>query len=229
MDFLWLACGLAVVACVVAYGLFRTAPALLKGYTEGRTLEETGVARHDLPLLILLLASAYGLCLLQFKTELFLLCGAVVFSTFLIWLSYLDIKQFVLPDFLTFPLLALGIAQSSLPLFSAFQESALGAVFGFGILWFVATTYKLIRKREGMGRGDFKLLAALGSWVGVWQLPLVIFLSAFLGIGIALLRLAILRAPLNSPFPYGPALCAAGFVSLLYGNAILSWYLNLLG
>lgn len=157
------------------------------------------------------------------------MAAALVMTWMLVALSVIDLDHQLLPDSLTLPLLWLGLALSVLPYQPSAvtpQEALLGAMAGYLSLWLVYQGFKLATGKEGMGYGDFKLLAALGAWLGWQMLPLIILLSACVGaiVGIGLI---VFRGRDHSiPMPFGPYLAAAGWVALLWGQQIVSAYLG---
>ncbi|MBI1326679.1 MAG: prepilin peptidase [Alphaproteobacteria bacterium] len=153
--------------------------------------------------------------------------AALLFAYVLIVLSFIDSKLYILPDFLTFPLIATGLLVALLGLFIPLLQAFLGMFFGYSSLWLINRSFLLLRNKEGMGQGDFKLLAAIGAWVGPMQLPLIIFAAALIGLLMAAVTRPFSRATLGSAIPFGPALALAGFLSLLYGDNFLNWYLSL--
>ncbi|HWI15641.1 MAG TPA: A24 family peptidase [Burkholderiales bacterium] len=154
--------------------------------------------------------------------------AALLFTWAMIALAFIDLDTFFLPDDLTFPLLWTGLLLNIGATFVDLPSAVIGAAAGYLVLWAVFWTYKLATGKEGMGYGDFKLLAAIGAWLGWKMLPLVILLSSVVGaiIGIALIIFA--RRGRNVPIPFGPYLAIAGWVALFYGDAITSHYLELL-
>lgn len=152
---------------------------------------------------------------------------ALIFCYSLIVLTFIDAKTQYLPDIITKPLIALGLLQGYFEIFTTLKEAALGAVIGYGSLWAINTTFKLVRKKDGMGEGDFKLLAALGAWVGYQYLPFIIFSSSFLGIFVALGLAKFADNKLSAPSPFGPSLAIAGIISLIWGERIINWYFSL--
>lgn len=145
-----------------------------------------------------------------------LACGLVV-------LSFVDLRTFYLPDILTLPLIALGLIANALGLFVPIEAALIGALAGYSIPWLINFLFRLIRKKDGMGGGDFKLLAALGAWAGWVQLPLILFLASLIGLVFALLS----KVGKQQPFPFGPALSLAGLLCLCYGGELLAWYANM--
>ncbi len=155
------------------------------------------------------------------------LAGAfgLIYLWVLIALTGIDFDTQLLPDRLVFPLGMLGLAVNSQHIFVSPTSAIWGGLFGFLSLWSVATLYALLTKKEGMGAGDFKLLGALGTWVGVSMLPLIILVSALLGsvVGVVLMRLS----GESKPFAFGPYIAIAGIIALLWGVDIMQWYTGL--
>lgn len=142
--------------------------------------------------------------------------------------SVIDLKTQLLPDVFTLPLLWLGLLLPIvLPEYHlSLEEAVLGAVFGYLALWSVYWLFKLVTGKEGMGFGDFKLLAALGAWLGWQMLPLVILLSALAGSVIGIAMIVALSHDRRIPIPFGPYLAIAGIVALYLGDPIMSAYLG---
>jgi len=153
----------------------------------------------------------------------------------LIALTVIDIDHQLLPDSITYPLLWAGLAFSLLhqpgsPLpFPDLQSSMIGAIAGYLSLWSVYWIFKLVTGKEGMGYGDFKLLAALGAWLGWQMLPLVILLSALVGAVIGLGMILLLGRDRQIPIPFGPYLAGAGLIALFWGQQITDGYLTYSG
>lgn len=146
----------------------------------------------------------------------------------LISLTLIDYDQQLLPDSLTLPLLWLGLIINSQGVFTDLSSAFWGAVAGYVSLWSVYWLFKLVTGKEGMGYGDFKLLAALGAWAGWQLLPLIIILSSFVGALLGLLLIAVKGRDQNQPMPFGPFLALAGWIALLWGDTITAWYWQLL-
>ena len=150
---------------------------------------------------------------------------AFLLSWALISLAAIDIDTQLLPDLITLPMLWAGILANYFNVFVSLDEAVLGAIFGYLSLWAVFWMFKFATGKDGMGYGDFKLLAVLGAWLGWQVLPLVIVLSSVVGacIGIGLM---IFRSHDKSvPIPFGPYLAVAGWIALLWGGDIMSRYL----
>ncbi len=152
--------------------------------------------------------------------------GGVIFTWFLIALSGIDIKTQLLPDDLTFPFLWLGIIFNLFTTYTDLTSSVLGAIFGYLTLWSVFHLFKLITGKEGMGYGDFKLLAALGAWLGWQSLPLIILFSSAVGAVIGIFMIVTKLQERSQPIPFGPYLAVAGWIAMLYGNQLISLYLS---
>jgi leader peptidase (prepilin peptidase)/N-methyltransferase len=155
------------------------------------------------------------------------MAGALIFAWSLIALTVIDIDTQLLPDDITLPLLWLGFLVNLNGSFVPLQSAVIGAVAGYLSLWSVYWLFKLTTGKEGMGYGDFKLLGAIGAWLGWKMLPVVILLSSLVGaiVGVGLIVFA--RHGRNTPIPFGPYLATAGLVALLWGEAINRTYLQL--
>jgi leader peptidase (prepilin peptidase)/N-methyltransferase len=160
--------------------------------------------------------------------------AALLLTWFLIALSLIDLDHKLLPDNLTLPLMWLGLLLALIeingaPLFTDLRASVIGAAAGYLSLWSVFQLFRLLTGKEGMGYGDFKLLAALGAWLGWQVLPLIVVLSAAVGsvVGIGLIMTG--QRSRQAEIPFGPYLAGAGWLALLYGRDIMNWYLGFTG
>lgn len=156
--------------------------------------------------------------------------GAMLLLTWgLLAMSLIDVDHQLLPDALVLPLLWLGLIVNYFGLFTSLGDALWGAVFGYLSLWSVYWLFKLLTGKEGMGYGDFKLLAMLGAWGGWQVLPLTILFSSLVGavLGVILLRLR--NAESGTPIPFGPYLAIAGWIALLWGDQITTTYLQFAG
>jgi len=152
----------------------------------------------------------------------------MIFSWVLISLTFIDIDHQLLPDNMTLPLLWAGLVLNSFGMFTDLQSALFGAVFGYLTLWTVYWLFKLVTGKEGMGFGDFKLLAALGAWMGWQQLPLIIILSSLVGAILGILNIVISGKDKNKPIPFGPYLAIAGWIAFFWGSDIQQAYLGYL-
>lgn len=153
--------------------------------------------------------------------------GALLFVWAAVALAFIDLDTFYLPDDITLPLLWAGLLLNLGSTFVDLPSAVVGAAAGYLALWSVYWLFKLVTGKEGMGYGDFKLLAAIGAWLGWQMLPLVILLSSLVGavIGIGLMIFA--RHGRETPIPFGPYLAIAGVIALFHGSTINREYLNL--
>ena len=153
--------------------------------------------------------------------------GAALLLTWaLIALSMIDIDHQLLPDSITLPFLWLGLTLSLFPVFADMRSALIGAIVGYLSLWTVYQVFKLITGKEGMGFGDFKLLALLGAWMGWQSLPVIIILSSLVGAVLGGSLIAIQGRDRAQPIPFGPYLAVAGWIALLWGDSISNAYLR---
>ena len=157
------------------------------------------------------------------------LVGAMLLTWALISLTMIDFDHQLLPDNITLPLLWLGLAFNITGTFVSLQDAVLGAIFGYLILWSVYWLFKLLTGKEGMGYGDFKLLAALGAWLGWQALPVIILMSSLVGAVVGITLMIVKRRGREIPIPFGPYLAAAGWISLIWGEKLLQTYLGASG
>ncbi len=153
--------------------------------------------------------------------------GALCFVWCMIALAFIDFDTQLLPDSITLPLLWLGLLLNVGSVFADLKSAVIGAAAGYLFLWSVYWAFKLVTGKEGMGYGDFKLLAVIGAWLGWLMLPLVILVSSLVGavVGIALIVFA--RHGRNVPIPFGPYLAVAGIIALFWGRSLTQEYLGL--
>ena len=161
---------------------------------------------------------------------------ALLITWSLIALTGIDIDHQLLPDNITLPLMWAGLVAAvamgpavgaALPV--SLKDAVIGAVAGYVSLWLVFHAFKLVTGKEGMGYGDFKLFAALGAWLGWKLLPLVIILSAATGAVLGILLIALRGRDRSAPMPFGPYLAAAGWLAMMYGDALVNTYLRVSG
>ena len=155
--------------------------------------------------------------------------GALVLVWALIALAAIDLDTQLLPDSITLPLLWLGLAINLWGAFTDLPSAVIGAMLGYLALWSVFWLFKLATGKEGMGYGDFKLLAALGAWLGWQMLPAIILLSSVVGAAVGITLIVATRHGRNVPIPFGPYLAAAGGIALFWGAKITQTYLGMIG
>ena len=160
---------------------------------------------------------------------------AILLTFSLVSISFIDVDHQLIPDSIVLPLLWVGLGMSLFHpmagaeiLFIEPKDAIVGAIAGYLSLWSVYQLFKIVTGKEGMGYGDFKLLAALGAWLGWQALPLIIMISAVVGAFIGISLIVFRRHARNVPIPFGPYLAAAGWISLLYGETIKNAYLDLM-
>ena len=154
--------------------------------------------------------------------------GALLFVWAMVALTFIDLDTQLLPDDITLPLLWLGLAFNVGGTYTELPAAVIGAMAGYLALWSVFWLFKLATGKEGMGYGDFKLLAAIGAWLGWQMLPLTILLSSLVGAVVGIVLIAVARHGRNVPIPFGPYLAAAGLIALFWGEAITERYLGML-
>ncbi|MEM9335846.1 MAG: A24 family peptidase [Pseudomonadota bacterium] len=160
---------------------------------------------------------------------------AIVMTLMLVPITMIDADHQLIPDSIVYPLLWIGLlmslwfpVDSADVLFLEPRQAILGAVVGYLSLWSVYWLFKIVTGKEGMGHGDFKLLAALGAWLGWQALPTIILMSAVVGAAFGILMIALRGRDRSVPMPFGPFLAAAGWITMLYGDAIKAAYFDTL-
>lgn len=206
---------------------------------------------HNIPVVsFLLLAGKCAACrapisirypLVELSTALLFLAAALSFGATaslpaalaligaLIALTGIDYDTHLLPDTITLPLVWLGLLLNLGGTFTTLQDAVLGAVVGYLVLWSVFWLFKLTTGKEGMGYGDFKLLAALGAWFGWQALPLIVILSSFVGAFVGILMIVLRQQERQEPMPFGPYLAGAGLITLFFGDALVARYFQIIG
>lgn len=154
--------------------------------------------------------------------------AAIVLIWALIALTFIDFDTQLLPDSITLPLLWLGLLLNLNGAFTSLPNAVIGAAAGYLILWSVYWAFKLTTGKEGMGFGDFKLLAALGAWLGWSMLPLMILLSSLVGAVVGIALIVFTQQGRNIPIPFGPYLAGGGLIALFWGQPLTQAYLQLL-
>ncbi len=154
--------------------------------------------------------------------------GALIFIWALIALTFIDLDTQLLPDNITLPLVWLGLLFNLVGTYATLDDAVVGAVAGYMSLWLVFQLFRLVTGKEGMGYGDFKLLAAIGAWLGWQMLPVTILLSSVVGAIVGIGLMVFTRHGRDNPIPFGPYLAAAGLLALFFGRDINAQYLGLL-
>lgn len=154
------------------------------------------------------------------------LAAALLITWALVALAMIDLRTMLLPDIITIPLLWLGLLASLLPVFADTTSAIVGAAAGYLSLWSVYHLFRLLTGKEGMGYGDFKLLAALGAWLGWAALPGIILLSSLAGAVVGISLIVLRRRSSELPIPFGPYLAAAGWLWLIWGDTLSAAYIG---
>ena len=183
------------------------------------------------PLVELLTGLVFAICAWKFGTT-WTALATMVFSAYLIAMIFIDADTQLLPDQLTLPLMWGGIVFHLAAYLlhadwgiTTLVDSLLGAIVGYLSLWSIFQLFKLVTGKEGMGYGDFKLLAALGAWLGIGVLPIIIIMSAVVGLIFAI----IMKVAKNQPMPFGPYLAISGWLVLIFNQPIaqfIQWWLS---
>ncbi|WP_301377672.1 MULTISPECIES: prepilin peptidase [Thalassolituus] len=179
------------------------------------------------PLVEIATALMSGLLLLKFEWG-WPLLAMLVFTWLLITMSVIDIDHKILPDTLTLGLLWLGLLLNTQGMFTDLQSAVLGAALGYGVLWGFFWVFKLLTGKDGMGYGDFKLLAALGAWFGFQSLLTIIIMSSVVGAVVGIAGVIVLGRDRQVPIPFGPYLAMAGWIVAMWGNEITQWYFSVI-
>ena len=153
---------------------------------------------------------------------------ALFFTWFLLVLAFVDLEHFLLPDRFTMPLMAMGLVVNAYGGFIDLNSAMIGAAAGYLSLWLIFHAFRLLTGKEGLGYGDFKLLAAIGAWVGWQLLPMVVLLSAGTGAIIGITMLITGRHKKGQPLPFGPYLAGGGWLGLLYGEDLQRLYFSMI-
>ena len=152
--------------------------------------------------------------------------GALLLVWTLIALAFIDFDTTLLPDSLTLPLLWLGLLFNLNGHFASLHDAVIGAIAGYGVLWSVYWVFKLVTGKDGMGFGDFKLLAAIGAWLGWQLLPVTLLLSSVVGAIVGIAMIVLVKHDRRVPIPFGPYLAGGGLVALFFGADLTQAYLG---
>ena len=155
--------------------------------------------------------------------------GAILFTCFLVAASGIDLRTQLLPDALTLPLMWLGLVAAADNLYMPAKPALLGAMVGYASLWSVWWVFKQLTGKEGMGHGDFKLLAALGAWTGLKGILPIILLSSVVGAVVGTIWLAMKGRDRATPIPFGPYLAVAGWIVFMWGGQLIDFYMRISG
>jgi leader peptidase (prepilin peptidase)/N-methyltransferase len=155
--------------------------------------------------------------------------GALLLTWSLIALTFIDVDQQLLPDKMTLPLVWLGLLFNLFGVFTDLSSSVVGAIAGYLSLWSIYHLFRIVTGKEGMGYGDFKLLAALGAWLGWQYLPMIVLLSSLVGAVIGITLVLLKQHQREIPIPFGPYLAAAGWIALIWGETLNRVYLSSAG
>ncbi len=214
--------------CNHAISMFENIPVISYLVLAGKCKECKTAIPKRYPIIEMLTGILSGVIAYYFGFE-WACLGALLLTWSLIALTFIDVDHQLLPDSITLPLLWLGIFFNLFSHFTTLQSSVVGAIAGYLSLWLVFQTFKLVTGKEGMGYGDFKLLAALGAWLGWAFLPSIILLSSLVGAVVGLTLLALRQHQRDIPIPFGPYLAAAGWIALVWGDTINNTYLRFAG
>ena len=147
----------------------------------------------------------------------------------LICQSFIDFNHQIIPDELTLPVLWLGLIINTQGIIVSLEQAVLGAACGYIALWGFYQLFKLATGKEGLGYGDFKLLAMFGAWFGYDVLPMIVIISSVIGAVVGIFMIIFLKHDKSKPIPFGPYIALAGWLAMLWGEKINSWYFNFLG
>ncbi len=215
----------ACPACGHQLSAMENIPVVSYLWLRGRCSECRAPISPRYPAVELLTAALSALVVWQLGSSLQGL-AALVLVWMLIALTFIDIDTQILPDDLSLPLLWMGLLLNLNGTFVPLTDAVIGAAAGYLSLWCVFWLFRLATGKEGIGYGDFKLLAALGAWLGWTMLPLIVLLSSAIGAIVGLLLILLRGHHRDKPIPFGPFLALAGLVALLYGEALLKLYLG---
>jgi leader peptidase (prepilin peptidase) / N-methyltransferase len=212
-------------ACGHPIGIAENIPLVSYALLRGRCSKCRAPISLRYPLVELLAAVAAAYCASRFGFGVAAF-AAMAFLWCLIAATFIDFDTQLLPDAITLPLVWLGLLVNIPGTFADLPSAVIGAAAGYLSLWSVYWIFKLITGKEGMGFGDFKLLAAIGAWCGWQMLPLVILMSSVIGAGVGVVLIVLSRLGRNVPIPFGPYLAAAGVVALFWGPQLTRHYVN---
>jgi len=215
--------------CDHAIALYDNIPLLSWLVLRGKCRHCNTAIAWRYPLMELVMGLCWAGLALHYGIRAELIVALVLF--FLLWvLSVIDLETYLLPNALTYPGIVLGLLFSYwLGGLAAGQAALIGAMAGYAVFWLVARIFLWLTSREGMGGGDFKLLAMLGAFMGWQALPFIILASSVVGSVVGLAFLIMARRGIRTEIPFGPYLAMAGMIWFVWGSAILAWYIQFAG
>lgn len=214
--------------CQHTVGALENIPLISYLLLRGRCRHCSAPISPQYPLVELLSGILTGIVVLRFGFT-WEAVAAMVLTWALVALSVIDLRVQLLPDVITLPILWLGILAALFGLFANLSSSVIGAMTGYLSLWLLYHVFRFATGKEGMGHGDFKLLALLGAWLGWQNLPAVVILSSFVGAVIGITLVLLRGRDRNVPMPFGPFLATAGWLTLLWGEQVNGLYLRMVG
>ncbi len=217
--------GSSCTSCAHALSVADNIPIVSYVWLKGRCRYCHAPISVRYPAVELLTAALSGVVIWQLGSSLAGL-SALVLLWMLLAMTFIDMDTQLLPDELTLPLLWLGLLVNLDGTFVPLRDAVIGAAAGYLSLWVVYWLFKLATGKDGIGYGDFKLLAALGAWLGWMMLPVIVLLSSAVGAVVGLSLIAFRGHQRDRPIPFGPFLAAAGLIALLYGQPLLHTWLN---
>jgi leader peptidase (prepilin peptidase)/N-methyltransferase len=217
--------GSACTACGHALSVADNVPIISYVWLKGRCRYCHAPISARYPAVELLTAVLSGLVIWHLGSS-FAGLSALLLLWMLIAMTFIDIDTQLLPDELTLPLMWLGLLVNLDGTFVPLRDAVIGAALGYLSLWTVYWLFKLVTGRDGIGYGDFKLLAALGAWLGWMMLPVVVLLSSAVGAIVGLSLIVFRGHHRDRPIPFGPFLAAAGLIALLFGQPLLRTWLG---
>lgn len=213
-------------SCGAAIKPWHNIPVISYVFLRGKCTSCSTAISIQYPLVELLCGLATAFIIYQFGLSM-TSAYCLLFTWVLIALTGIDYHDQLLPDQITLPLLWIGLFANLSGTFVPINEAVIGAIAGYLSLWSVFWIFKLVTGKEGMGYGDFKLLAALGAWMGWQMLPLIIVLSTFVGAVVGIFGVLAKAKDRQVPIAFGPFLAMAGWIALIWGDKILNTYLSL--
>lgn len=209
--------------CQHAIAAYDNLPVLSYCLLRGRCRHCQHTIHWQYPVVELVCAILTFLVTWQFGWQLITL-GLLLLTWNLIAITVIDIKHLLIPDEMSMSFLWLGLLINLNGTLVPLPDAILGATFGYLSLWSIYWGFKLLTGKEGMGYGDFKLTALLGAWFGWQQLPLIIFLSAFIGLFFGLYHILIKKQSKDTPFAFGPFISLAGIVAMIWGKQLMQFF-----